>query len=176
MDMGVLLCQLSNKIMKKKLYILISLVVSILLWLVVDTYSFSPLQDKEFAILFPQRVDNIKRIYYKDFIGWSHHGDFLDYFIYQLDIVRIDYNYPIWDKEWEYVSLPEEIEKTRWLQSPIDSVVYSKFSLEFNEIDKLGTNSFIGKLKEIGNYYCYLYCNNLEKYFLLYSPTDKKLF
>lgn len=163
--------------MKKILNILLTIIIIFFTYGIISEITFQPLGKKELAILFPKYNEKIIRIFHKDLIGWSN-KDYFDYFILQLDSVYLDSQYPIWNSEWEFVSfLNREVkEMTKWEKCPIDSVDYSKFIFEFNEISKLEDNLFQKEINNQNNYYCYIYVNNLEKYFLLYNPTENKLY
>ncbi|MBQ8501486.1 MAG: hypothetical protein IJ494_04145 [Bacteroides sp.] len=164
--------------MGKIKYILLITLLSIVVYVIINELTFIPLNTKDLNILFPNYSGKLSRTYHKDFIGWGQ-GDYFDYFVFQLDTVSINSNHPQWIKEWEYVSLPDEVEKSKWLSCPVDSIITSKFSLEMDEIINCNIQERFLLKEEIenpNNFYSYLYVSSLEKYFLLINPLKKKLY
>lgn len=166
--------------MKKIKYILLAIIVFFLTYGIIDEFTFQPLGKKEFAMLFPKYSKNINRIYHKSLIGWSY-KDFFDYFIFHLDSACIDNQYPMWNNEWECTSFMDKDieEKSQWKNCPIDSIILHKYFFEFNEIIQSHTSEgdlFQKDIDNKNNYYCYLYVNSLEKYFLIYNPSANRLY
>lgn len=164
--------------MKKVKYIFITILVLVLTYGIIDELTFNPLNKKELSILFPECGNKVRCVYHKDFVGWSSR-DYFDYFVFQLDTAHIDLNYPDWNKEWKHVSFPAMWDCSKWIHCPIEPEVYSKYLFELDEIAVSNVSDRKSLEKEIRNeknYYCYIYVNNLEKYFFLYNPLVKKLY
>ena len=163
--------------MRKIRYTLIATIILILTYGVIKELTYNPLGVKEFNKLFPYHGNNINCIYHKDFLGWGYR-DYFDYFIYQVDTVCIDSKYPKWDQGWGDLSFSTMTNKTKWIQCPIAEDVFSKYSLELNETTKNQIPKKFHlkeKLEDRNNYYCYLYVNNLEKFFFSVQSFRQKI-
>ena len=158
-------------------YLLLVGIISILCYGVYGKMTFTPLKEKDFECLFPNYT-NADVVFYKDFIGWSH-GDYFEFFVYRIANVEIDSNYPIIDKNWEHVVLPDTVEIVTWSNCPLDSTTQLKYGNELIWImdSKIKEGKMLqGELKDKNNYYSCIYVNGLEKYFLLYNPSKDILY
>lgn len=164
--------------MKKKIgYILLVGLVSIICYGVYNEIAYTPLKKKDFECLFPNYV-NADVILHKDFIGWSH-GDYFELFVYRITNVKIDLNYPIIDRTWEYTILPDATETITWNNCPIDSISESKYERELTWImnSKIDEGKMMQyELKDENNYYSCIYVSELQKYFILYNPSKGILY
>lgn len=164
--------------MKKIGYALLAIITLIIVYGIIEEIRFTPLTKKDFKNLFPNYDGDIKLSYHKDFIGLSH-GDFFDLYMYELNNISIDLEYPKFGKEWEYISLPDSVSTTKWLKCPIDSVIQSKYLNELTWITNNGTKEgemLKQEIKDTDNYYCFIYVSELEKYFLLYSSSYNMMY
>lgn len=158
-------------------YILLGGIISIICYGVYSEIAYTPLKKKDFECLFPNHT-NADIIFHKDFIGWSH-GDYFELFVYRIIGAKIDLNYPIVDKEWEYAVLSDITKTATWRSCPIDSVTQLRYENEFTWI--INSNIKAGKtlqqeLEDENNHYCYIYKSELQKYFLLYNSLEGILY
>lgn len=157
----------------KKIYVLLIVIIAFVGYGIYKEMTFSPLEKKDFELLFPNYNGKKKISYHKDFIGWSR-GDLFELYIYKLDNVSINANYPKIGQSWEYITLPDSFITTRWIRCPPDSFIQKHFSYELSWITENNTDNgrmLKQDLKNKSNYYCYIYINGLEKYFMLYNPS-----
>ena len=158
-------------------YILLGGIISIICYGVYSEIAYTPLKKKDFECLFPNHT-NADIIFHKDFIGWSH-GDYFELFVYRIIGAKIDLNYPIVDKEWEYAVLSDITKTATWRSCPIDSVTQLRYENEFTWI--INSNIKAGKtlqqeLEDENNHYCHIYKSELQKYFLLYNSLEGILY
>ncbi len=169
--------------MKKVGYVLLAIIISFVGYGIYKEITFTPLDMKDFELLFPNYKGKIKVSYHKDFIGWSR-GDLFELYIYDLDNANINPNYPKNVQSWEHTTLPnplmpESLITTKWLRCPLDSLIQVYYSPELSWISDNNTDE--GKmlkraLKDVTNYYCCIYVSEQEKYFMLYSPSINKMY
>lgn len=163
--------------MKKVGCILLIVIVAVIGYGIINEITFSPLKKKDLRLLFPDYNGKIRVSYHKDFIGWSR-GDFFDLYIYNLDNVCIAPDYPQIGKDWEYVTLPDSLIITKWQRCPIDTFMLSKYDFElYMATTKEAKRETLKQdMKDVTNYYCCIYVNGLEKFFLLYSPSKSIMY
>lgn len=152
-------------------------IISIICYGIYNEITYTPLKKKDFEHLFPNHI-SANVIFHKDFIGWSH-GDYFELFIYRTIGVKIDSGYPIIDKNWERIILPDTTEAIAWSNCPIDSITRLKYERELTWIINCEIKegkALQRELKDGSNYYSYIYVNELQKYFLLYNPSKGILY
>lgn len=169
--------------MRKIGYALLIVIIFFIGYGIVGEIIFTPLRKKDIELLFPDYAGKIEVSYHKDFIGWSR-GDFFELYIYDLDSVHIESNYPKIGKEWEHAILPDplipdDLIITKWQKCPVDTSILSKYDRELTWI----TDSEVRErkmlkqdLKDATNYYCCIYVSGIEKYFLLYNPSNSTMY
>lgn len=165
--------------MKKFLFIVLSLVVIVVVYLYFEEKSFSPLKEKEFQILFPNYKGISKKICGIDFIGLSFHNELFEFYLYKTDNASIDTSYPQFINEWEHKELANGVAFSKWKKGPIDTATMKlyEFSLTANNFDeKECSSSFNKALCNMKNYYAYVSFNELEQYFLLFCPDKQELY
>lgn len=168
--------------MRKVGYTLLTVITLLIGYGIIGEITFTPLEKKDFEVLFPNYNNSAKVSFHKDFIGWSH-GDYFEMFIYQLDNVLIDSSYPKSGKNWEYTTLPDPLIPdaliiTKWQKCPFDSLMLSKydFELEMATSEEVKGEILKQDLIDATNYYSCIYVSELEKYLLLYSPSKKIMY
>lgn len=169
--------------MKKVGYALLMVIIAFVGYGIYDEITFTPLEKKDFELLFPNYNGSIKVSYHKDFIGWSR-GDFFELYIYSLDNASINPDYPKIGQNWEHTTLPDPLMPnslitTQWLKCPPDSIIQVYYSRELSWITDNSTKEgeMLKKdLMNVTNYYCCIYVNGLEKYLMLFSPSKKRMY
>ena len=162
--------------MKYLKYTLVVAIISLLLGVIVEELTFSPLQEKDLALLYPNTHVKYHCKYRKDFIGWSR-GDLFGLYIYQVDGVVIDSSYPICENEWEHVKFSNSIQITKWRRCPVDTLTFFRYRYIFDWISKCKQGRILNnELYNSSNYYCTFYVDEAEKYFILYTPREKQMY
>jgi hypothetical protein len=166
-----------------KKYILILAVTLLLLgvsYIIIKELTYSPLKEKDFKNLFPDYDGNAKKKCHADFIGLSLQGELFDIFIYKLNEITIDFQYPNFKNGWANITMPNgEFVFSKWKKCPVDSLTFFRYKdmltiKDFSE--KKCTYFFNSDLANSMNYYSYLYINELEHYFCLYCPDKNYLY
>lgn len=169
--------------MKKVGYALLMVIIAFVGYGIYSEITFTPLEKKDFKLLFPNYNGSIKVSYHKDFIGWSR-GDVFELYIYSFDNVYINPDYPKIGQKWEYTTLPdplmpESLITTKWLRCPLDSLMQVHYSSELSWITDNSTNegeTLKQDMKDVTNYYCCIYVSEQEKYLMLYSPSKNIMY
>lgn len=163
--------------MKKMGYMLLVIMVVVIGYGIIEEMVYSPLKKEDMKTLFPDSNISYNFAYSKDYIGWSK-GNLFDIYVYELENVFINLDYPKFGKKWEHISLPDTVVTSKWVKCPIDSVILSNYNFELLKIWDSGLEgeNLKRSLQDTNNYYCYIYVSALEKYFLLYNVSEKKLY
>lgn len=164
--------------MKKILFVLSLIVLIFVVCLICNESSFDPIKEENFKKLFNGDVGNIKKSCSTNFLGTSARGEFYEAYLYQLDDVTIDEGLPNL-MDWENKEVANGTIVGKWKNCPLDSQTTSlyQFTLTANDFDKTECIGDLNReLTNQKNYYCHIYFNDLEQYFLLYSPDKKKLY
>lgn len=148
-------------------------------YLIYDEYTYSPLKNSDFNLLF-RKDDNIaKKSCSVDFLGISTKGEFFEAYLYKMNNALVNTS-ATEIKRWENNDIiSEENIVTNWKQCPIDSQALNlyKFTLTLNDFNKVECFSlFNNVLKNPNNYYRYIHFNELEQYFLLYDVDREELY
>lgn len=169
--------------MKKIILILSSILCLILCFgaiiLYVDDSSFSPLKEKEIQKLFPNYRGTFKKKCDVDFIGMNFKGEWFEVYLYKVDAIPVDLNYPKYNGIWERKSITEEVITSKWINCPLDSATRKlyEFNLMLEIFDKKECiKSFNLELNNSENYYSYICFDELDQYFLLYCPSIGNLY
>ncbi len=160
----------------KKLFFSILLLVSFgVFYLIYQEYSFTPLKENDFQKLFGKNV-KFNKLYSKDFIGLSLHGELFEIYKYNIKDAIIDKNYPK-ITEWEHQKITNEVIISKWRNCPLDSQSLNlyKTTLEINN-DIKSVDSFYNELFNPQNYYSYICFEESNQYFLLYCTQNHKLY
>jgi len=166
-------------IMKRIVFLILLLIGVIITYVVFKEYSFSPLKKRELEMLFPYYKGKIEKEYDIDFIGMSSHSEFFELYSYTTSGIPVRTTYPIIISKWENKTIGKDAIISKWKKCPIDSVTNKlyEFSLMASNPDKEKYfNLLNSELRNPNNYYAYIYFNELENYFLLYSTKNKKLY
>ncbi len=164
--------------MKKALVFFSLLIFCIIIYIIYDEYTFSPLNKNDLGKLFGENKGAIKKICSKDLLGLSLKGELYDVYLYKVEGFSIDKSFPKLS-EWENRALVYETIVSKWKNCPIDSATKSlfHFTLTLENFDKLKCSTFFNKeIQDMNNYYSYIYINELEQYFLLYCTNTSELF
>jgi hypothetical protein len=164
--------------MKKWLFVLLFLVVSIVIYLFISDLLFSPLKEKEFSKLFLS-VGTIKKKCSIDYIKLSVHGELFEIYLYNTKNVVLGENFPNYANEWGDKKITDETIISKWKNCPLDTTSYELFkfaltSKDYGKEKKLDT--FNEELVSPNNLYSYVYFNDLEQFLLLYCPLKEKLY
>lgn len=166
--------------MKKILILAVILLLSGVSYIVIKEATYSPLAEKDFKNLFPDYDGNAKKKCHVDFIGLSLHGELFDVFIYKLNEMTIDFQYPNFKNIWDDITMSnDEFIFSKWEKCPLDSLTFLKYKdmLTIKDYSKEKcTYSFNSDLANSMNYYSYFYVNELEYYFYLYCPGKNYLY
>jgi hypothetical protein len=163
--------------MRKFLFGLIAVVLVIVFYLVYTELSYSPLDNTSLKKLFKQSVD-LEKLCSIDFLGFNTKGEFFELYKYVTNEVEIDSLFTN-VQVWESKELPKNTIIGKWKACPLDSLSSQlyEFTLTANDFDKRECSNTLNEaLKNAGNYYSYIYVNELEQYFLLYIPKEKILY
>ena len=165
--------------MKKIGYTILTVIILGVTYGIIKEMNFTPLKKQDFKTLFPNYNGNAKIAYHKDYIGWSQ-GDYFELFVYRLKDVLVDSAYPKIEDNWEYVSLPDTVEVTKWINCPIDSIIQLKYRNELSWIINKGETdeekAFENCLNDSNSYYSCIYINELKKYLLLYCTSKRIMY
>lgn len=166
-----------------KKYILILIVILSILgvsYIVIKELTYTPLTEKDFKNIFPDYDGNAKKKCHVDFIGLSLHGELFDVFIYELNEMTIDLQYPNFKNGLGNITISDDkFVFSQWKKCPLDSLTYFQYKdvLTIEDFSKKTcTYSFNSDLVNSMNYYSYLYVNELECYFFLYCPDKNYLY
>lgn len=164
----------------KKIIIILCLILcfgAIILY--VNDSSFSPLKEKEIQKLFLNYSGTSKKICDVNFLGTNFKSEWYEVYLYKVDAIPVDLNYPKYNGIWEQKTITEEVITSKWINCPLDSVTRKlyEFTLTAENFDKKECiKSFNSELNNSDNYYSYIYFNELEQYFLLYCPSIGNLY
>ncbi|HTD98015.1 MAG TPA: hypothetical protein VK668_01960 [Mucilaginibacter sp.] len=164
--------------MKKVLLGFSFVIVLIISYLIYDELSFSPLKQNAFGKLFKGYVGIVEKSCSKDFLGISSRGEFFEIYLYKTNSVVINHDFPQ-ITEWEDKEITNKSIVGKWKNCPLDSQTMKlyKFTLTSNNLNDLScSNAFNKEILNPKNYYSYVYFNELEQYFLLYSTDKQELY
>jgi len=147
--------------------------------LFVNGSSFSPLKERDFQKLFNKYNGTAKKICAVDFLGVNFKSEWFEVYLYKLDDLPVNSNYPDYNGVWEQKEFTDETITSKWKSFPLDSITRElyEFTLtveNFNQKECI--KSFNEELKNPENYYAQIYFNELEQYFLLYCPDIGNLY
>ncbi|NTE04312.1 hypothetical protein G6M26_06460 [Agrobacterium tumefaciens] len=164
--------------MKKIILILISVLLIGVGYIYFEESTFSPLKEKDFQHLFPNSSEDVKKECSSDFLGISTRSEFFEIYTYTGKF-NIDSTYPTFKNKWENKEFTNDVLFSKWKSCPIDSTTMSlyKFILTANNLERNNCFSSLNQeLNDPNNFYSFVYFNELEQYFLLYSKDENKLF
>lgn len=163
--------------MKKYFVLLLIMVIAIALYFVYENITYNPLKAYDINKLFVN-VENIKKTCSIDFLGFNAKGEFFEVYKYKMNNASMDTNFASF-KTWENTEVPDDAIFGKWNNCPLDSMddkLY-QFALTANNFEEEACAESLNKeLKDPDNYYCYIYFNELQHYFLLYSTAEKSLY
>lgn len=163
--------------MKKFLFGVAAIVLVGVIYLVYTEMSYSPLDGAASERLF-QEDRNLKKLCDIDFLGLSSKGEFFELYKYGVGKAEIDESLPD-IQVWENRELPKNVIIGKWKPCPLDSVPSQlyEFTLTANNWKEYECSSLLNEaLKDPNNYYSYIHVNELQQYFLLYSPKEEALY
>jgi hypothetical protein len=176
--MGMQLYQLKNNDMKKALKLLSVVLVLGILYLLYNEFAFNPLDKADFAKIFVGYNGKTKLVCKKDFIGITTSGDFFELYVYSLDDVMINNNYPQFSN-WENSTITKQTTIGKWRNCPINKDVINLYRFTIGA-QNLNTSdcgiSFKNEILNPRNFYSYISISDTEQYFLLYSSATNKLY
>lgn len=170
---------MKKEVIKYVLVAIVSFFCVTIIYGIVDEMRFSPLERTDFEKLFPDYDGSARKVYQKDFIGLSMHGEFLGLYKYSLYDACISPHYPQIAGIWESKELPNSSFVVKWKPCPMDSIDMKRFywlvdvmnAHHINEVQELKQG-----LRSPGNYYCGISTNALETYFLLYDKQSNMMY
>src|SRR6218665_630528 len=165
-------------VMKKVLVSTLFIIVIVISYLIYDEFSFSPLRGDDFQKLFKGYNESFDKSCSKDFLGLSFHGELFDIYQYRTKGALIDKSFPMMT-EWEHKEITNETLVGKRKNCPLDSqtTVLYKLALTSNNLAELKCcNSSNKVILNPNNYYCYVYFNEWEQYFLLYCTGSQELY
>lgn len=165
--------------MRKIIYASLVLFCIVVVFFYINELLYSPLNKREFKMLFPNYDSNIKKECDIDFIGMSIKGELFDLYQYKSVRGQISSTYPDIIGQWENRELSADVIVPKWKECPPDSITMERCDIIFssdNYKKHQCSHSFQSELGNDCNYYTYIYFNELEYYFLLYIPDKEKLY
>ncbi|MXV15620.1 hypothetical protein [Hufsiella ginkgonis] len=164
--------------MKKTFILLFVLLLLVASYLFYNEISFDPLKKVDFTSLFEGYKGNAKVLCKKDFIGITTSGDFFELYVYSLDDVKINNDYPQFSN-WENSTATKETTIGKWRNCPINKDVINlyRFIIGANNLNTSDCGiSFKNEILNPRNFYSYISISDTEQYFLLYSSATNKLY
>jgi hypothetical protein len=165
--------------MRKFIIILLLLIGLGIVLLYLNEKSFSSLKDKDFQKLFYNYNGSTEKICDVDFLGKNFKSEWFEAYLYKVDAVPVNSNYPDYKGIWEQKEITDEVITSKWRSCPLDSVTNKlyEFTLTVENFDeKECIKSFNTELNNPNNYYSHIYFNELEQYFILYCPDIGNLY
>lgn len=165
--------------MRKIIYVSLVLFCTVAVFFYINKLLYSPLSKREFKMLFLNYDRNIKKECDIDFIGMSLKGELFDLYLYKSVRGQISSIYPNILGQWENRELSTDVIVSKWKKCPPDSITMERCDIIFSSDNfkkHQCSRSFQSELGDDGNYYTYIYFNELEYYFLLYIPVKEKLY
>lgn len=165
--------------MKYFLFIVLFIISISFVYLYNKETSFSPLKEEEFKTLFLNYSKNAKKLCSIDFLGLNFKSELFEFYSYKTNGIVINTEYPKFAREWEHKEITNNVSVSKWINCPIDTTIFElyEFTLTANNLDEKKCSRFF--YRELGNpknYYSYVYFNELENYFLLYSSENEILY
>ncbi|WP_027002974.1 hypothetical protein [Hugenholtzia roseola] len=164
--------------MKTKLFISFLFICFAITALYINHLSFSPLKERDFQKLFGKHKGNIEKVCEVDYLGLSFHGELFEIYLYKVDTIFLDLNYPNYSESWEEKEFSDKILTSKWAKCPPDSITQRMFEFTLtanNFSQEKYFDYFYIDLNNLKNYYSYFYVNELENYFILYC-LEKRTF
>ncbi|MGB5990629.1 MAG: hypothetical protein WBG43_12945 [Marinifilaceae bacterium] len=163
--------------MKKIILVGVAVIIVVISYIFYVDLTYSPLKDKDFKQLFKQSLD-VKRLSSIDFLGFNVRGEFFE--IYKYSVGEIEINNELSNiKVWENNEITRSTIIQKWQNCPIDSLsakLYD-FMLTVNDFKKWDClKTLNNSLKDSQNYYCYIYFDESEQYFLLCNIKEEALY
>lgn len=162
--------------MKKFSFVLIVVIV-IVFYLMYNELTYSPLDKITSKNLFNQSFD-LKKLCSIDFLGFNLKGEFFE--LYKYGVIQVDIDSSFLNIQvWENKKLLKNTIIGKWKSCPLDSLTSQlyEFTLTVNDFNKWEcSNSLNEALKDSRNYYSYIYINELEQYFFLYTPHEETFY
>ncbi|MGY0408657.1 MAG: hypothetical protein ACWIPJ_09955 [Polaribacter sp.] len=167
--------------MKKLLYVLLFLILTIFVVFFINERTYNPLNESDFKLLFKNYNRNLKKDCNINFLGWNSKGEFFDFYSYysKKNILIDTINYPKINSKWKNSDFTEDSFFSKWKETPVDSL----HLIKLNSLLSLGnynnhkcSNSFSNELNKKGNYYSYIYINELEEYLFLFNVKDNRFY
>lgn len=134
--------------------------------------------DKEICKMFPSFSEK-EYLGLVEFIDFSTRGELLETDIWIIHNAIMDGNYPICNQNWEDIGQSKTLKCSNWQSCPISQDDSTKFQHLFycnveSESKKLG--DYLNRLRDGKNYYAYVYDGGVDNYFMLYCPSDGRLY
>src|SRR5690554_1363019 len=101
-------------VLKKIMAILLLFIGLGAIFLYLNDTSYSPLQEKDFQKLFPKYNGNKEKICNIDFLGMNFKSESFEVYLYMLDAVPVDLNYPVYNGAWEQKEIIDETVISKW--------------------------------------------------------------
>jgi hypothetical protein len=163
--------------MKRIFFISLGLLLSTLIYLCYEEFSFTPIKEAEFKNIFKGHNINFSKLCSKDFIGLSLHGELFEIYLYKVYGAVINNNLPDIDK-WENKKITKNTHVSKWNVCPPDYKTQNICGfLTVSNYDNTNCSKlFISNLYNIKNYYSYIDFDGAEQYFLLYCSDSHELF
>jgi hypothetical protein len=165
--------------MKKIIYISLICLFAAFLYFYIEDKNYSPLKKTDFEILFPGPTDQIQKSCDIDFLSLSFKGEAFDMYIYKTGKINVNSSYPIYNNLWEGGHISDEGSSSKWQHCPINKKSFKlyQFTLTGAKLNKEEcSQSFYNDLNNPQNYYSYVYIDEINTYFLLYSPKKEILY
>lgn len=138
---------------------------------------YDPLDALDAKRLFKQSSD-LEKICSIDFLGFNTRGEFFELYKYNVNKAQMDSLHPI-ILSWENKELSKSAIVQKWKACPLDTASNRLYEFVFaaNDLDEWEcSSSFKKSLRDSKNHYCFIYINELEQYFLLYSIKEEALY
>lgn len=164
-------------VMKKTIVVLVFLLLVTASYLFYKEFSFVPLEKRQFKQLFIGDSFNFRKHCNEDFLGAGIHGELFEFYNYSIEGAIIDKNYPQ-IVDWENKQVTSTTIVGKWKRCPIDSLAIALYesALTVSNFDRAAcSSSFKNNLRNSNNYYSYVFFSESEKYFMLYSPSEREL-